>query len=79
MKTGLKSYAAMLWAIMGHTGKGYHRPSVKHTGVGDDRRNDKLKAVEATNEKGEPIVVYVERARPETKFQRACRLERVGL
>lgn len=37
-----KQWVSMLWRAMGATGKGYRYPSTKRTGVGDDRRKDKL-------------------------------------
>ena len=79
MKKGLTQYVALLWAIMGSTGKGYHRPSVKHTGNELNRRNDKLREVTGIDEDGKTIVSYQEFYPPESKFQRSCRLGRVGL
>lgn len=32
----------LLWLAMSKTGRGYRRPSMKHSGIGDDRRKDKL-------------------------------------
>jgi hypothetical protein len=31
-----------MWRVMTATGNGYHRQSLRNTGVGKDRRNDKL-------------------------------------
>ena len=42
MTTFGKLWAAMLWTAMSKSGDGYHRPSLKHTGRGSDRREDKL-------------------------------------
>ena len=39
----LDNWIAMLWNVMSRTGHGYKRPSLKHTGIDDDRRNDKLR------------------------------------
>lgn len=32
----------MLWMAMSKTGRGYRRPSMRHSGVGNDRRKDKF-------------------------------------
>jgi hypothetical protein len=34
-------WISKLWQAMAKTGKGYRRPSLRHTGKGDDRREDK--------------------------------------
>lgn len=39
----MKLWLAVLWNAMGKTGKGYRRHSLRHTGEGKDRRNDKLR------------------------------------
>ena len=39
----MKLWIELLWTAMQKTGKGYHRQSLKRTGKGVDRRNDKLK------------------------------------
>jgi hypothetical protein len=39
------NWAAALWHVMARTGNGYRRQSLKHTGIGDDRRKDKLSGV----------------------------------
>lgn len=36
------SWSSLLWEAMRKTGRGYHRPSSRHTGKGQDRRPDKL-------------------------------------
>lgn len=36
------SWAGLLWIAMGKTGNGYHRPSLRNTGRGEYRRQDKL-------------------------------------
>jgi hypothetical protein len=38
-----EQWVVMLWRAMSATGKGYKRDSLRNTGVGDDRRKDKLK------------------------------------
>lgn len=70
-KGSLARWVSQLWTIMGHTGKGYARPSMKHTGRGLDRRNDKLKEVPSIDEEGKPCVEFVERN--ESKLQRRFR------
>ena len=43
MKTmTLANYAEMLWNVMGKTGKGYMKASVKRTGKDKDIRGDKV-------------------------------------
>lgn len=37
----IKYWLRMQWQTMGITGNGYKKHSLQHTGVGDDRRNDK--------------------------------------
>ncbi len=39
-------WIALLWDAMGRTGRGYRKPSLKHTGRGEDRRPDKLERAE---------------------------------
>ena len=39
----LGEWISMLWHAMAATGNGYKRDSLKRTGRGDDRRNDKLR------------------------------------
>ena len=41
--TFIQRWTAMLRNTMEKTGNGYRLPSIKHTGIGDDRRADKLK------------------------------------
>lgn len=41
-KTFGKEWASMLWQIMNITGKGYKHHSLRNTGKGEDRRQDKL-------------------------------------
>jgi hypothetical protein len=67
----LAGWVAHMWSVMGHTGNGYHRPSLKHTGEYLDRRNDKLREVASIDEEGKPEIVFVERS--ETKIQRKFR------
>ena len=38
----MKNFIAMLWQVMTITGKGYQKHSLRHTGIGNDRRKDKL-------------------------------------
>jgi len=38
----VKNWIATLWNAMATTGRGYRRPSMRHTGKGTDRRLDKL-------------------------------------
>ena len=71
MTGNLSRWVSHMWAVMGHTGNGYHRPSLKHTGEYLDRRNDKLREVASINEDGKPEVVFVERQ--ESKLQRKFR------
>jgi hypothetical protein len=61
----MKLWIELLWTAMQKTGKGYHRPSLKHTGKGVDRRNDKLKE---TNDGFVPFTT------PEGKLTRKARL-----
>lgn len=68
----LGSWVGMMWRIMGHTGEGYRRHSLKNSGKGLDRRNDKLREVASINEDGEPEIVFLERK--EGKMQRKFRL-----
>lgn len=37
-------WAALLWRVMTITGKGYRRHSMRNTGIGKDRRKDKLES-----------------------------------
>lgn len=37
-----KAWHKMLWDIMAATGNGYKRYSLRRTGVGEDRRKDKI-------------------------------------
>lgn len=37
-----EQWVQMLWIAMARTGKGYRRPSLRHSGKGTDRRKDKL-------------------------------------
>lgn len=39
-------WVSMLWQAMLKTGKGYKRVTQRHSGKGEDRRKDKLEAVE---------------------------------
>lgn len=39
-------WTSKLWQAMAKTGKGYPKPSTRHTGIGKDRRADKLEAAE---------------------------------
>lgn len=45
----LAFWVGLLWEAMSRTGWGYRRFSLRHTGVGDDRRDDKRE--------GEPSLV----------------------
>lgn len=40
-RTFCEVWVATLWAAMVKTGRGYGRHSLRHTGKGDDRREDK--------------------------------------
>jgi hypothetical protein len=66
---------AVLWRAMTKTGKGYHRRSLRHTGVGVDRRHDKLQEVVYEDSDGTTRFEPVER--DEGKLQRAARLGRL--
>ena len=71
----LSNWVAHMWKVMAHTGNGYHRPSMKHTGEGTDRRNDKLRETYGVEfddgGKERPVTIMVERN--ETKLQRKFR------
>ena len=45
----LALWIGLLWEVMTRTGRGYRRFSLRRTGVGDDRRDDKRE--------GEPSLV----------------------
>ena len=45
----LAFWVGFLWEVMSSTGRGYRRFSLRHTGEGSDRRNDKRE--------GEPSLV----------------------
>lgn len=74
----LAKYVALLWEIMSLTGKGYKQHSLRHTGEGDDRRKDKLKEVYSTNEDGSTRIDHEPFMCPESKIQRAARLQTIG-
>lgn len=42
----VERHVATLWRAMRETGHGYRRRSLRHTGRGEDRRKDKLEAIE---------------------------------
>lgn len=79
----LQHWTALLWTVMSRTGKGYRRHSLKHTGEGDDRRNDKMRETteEYTDDKGEKRIktVFVPFLHDESKIERAARLQRLGV
>ena len=74
----LGEWISMLWHAMAATGNGYKRDSLKRTGRGDDRRNDKLRMVESLDAYEKPKVEYVPFASKESKIQRRARLGRIG-
>jgi hypothetical protein len=37
-----QAWASMLWHVMQKSGHGYHRPTLRNSGTGADRRKDKL-------------------------------------
>lgn len=69
----MKLWIEILWAAMHKTGHGYKRHSLRRTGKGLDRRNDKLG--ESTDADGK--VVFVESH--ENKMQRRARLGTLGV
>ena len=69
----MKLWIAILWNAMGKTGNGYKRDSLRHTGKGVDRRNDKL--LETTDDDGKRVFV----ARWESKIARRARLGTLGV
>ncbi len=79
----LDNWIAMLWNVMSRTGHGYKRPSLKHTGVDDDRRNDKLRETteEFEREDGTTGIktVFVPFLYDESKIERAARHQRLGV
>lgn len=42
----VEQHVAALWRAMQATGRGYRRHSLRNTGRGEDRRKDKIEAVE---------------------------------
>lgn len=55
----------LLWIAMSKTGRGYRRPSMRHSGKGNDRRKDKLittKLVRRLAQQGAGRFAYVQRA-----------------
>lgn len=72
-------HVAMLWKIMAHTGNGYRRHSTRNTGIDDDRRKDKLQAVQGEDEKGQLVERHVAREWPESKLERKARHGRLTL
>jgi hypothetical protein len=79
----LAGYVSLLWQVMGRTGKGYKRHSLRHTGQDDDRRNDKLRETTKSyvDDKGVERVktVFVPFYRDESKIERAARHLRIGV
>ena len=64
----MKQWIQILWQAMQIRGKGYRRHSLKHTGKGGDRRNDKLRDTAEGRVPFNP---------PEGKLLRAARLGRL--
>lgn len=75
----LEGYVSLLWKVMTTTGKGYKRHSLRHTGLGDDRRKDKLQETQVEDDEGNRKLEYVERTWPESKLERKARLGQIGL
>lgn len=79
----LDNWIAMLWFAMRTTGNGYKRPSLKHTGVDEDRRNDKLRETTEgfTKDDGTEGIrtVFVPFLWGESKIERAARHHRIGV
>lgn len=77
-KSRLGHYVALLWHVMRLTTKGYRRHSLRHTGVDDDRRSDKLRAFTVI-ENDKPVVKHEPYWPEETKLQRAARQKKIGV
>lgn len=79
----LDGWIAMLWNVMSRTGNGYKRPSLKHTGIEEDRRNDKLRATTEEFEKDDGTLgirpAFVPFLWGESKIERAARHQRLGV
>ena len=79
----LDGWIAMLWNAMAKTGHGYKRPSLKHTGIDDDRRNDKMRETTGEFEKDDGSLgirpVFVPFIWGESKIERAARQHRIGV
>ena len=79
----LDAWIARLWNAMSRTGNGYKRPSLRHTGEFDDRRNDKMR--ETTEEYETPEgekrlrTVFVPFLLDESKIERAARHQKLGV
>ena len=72
IQTFCRKWSEMLWRRMTETGKGYKRDSLRNTGKGTDRRNDKL------SEDGKVIYSRYNQLRPEGKLERKFRLASMG-
>lgn len=60
----------LLWMAMSKTGRGYRRPSMRHSGKGADRRKDKLittKLIRRLAQRSAGRFAYVSRAAAEAK------------
>ena len=79
----LDAWIAMLWNVMSRTGNGYWRPSMKHTGIDDDRRNDKMRETTEEFEKDDGSLgirpVFVPFIWGESKLERAARHQKLGV
>lgn len=55
----------------------HRHDGLRHSGIGLDRRHDKLKEVSGQDDDGNAYVYFEPRV--ESKFERAARLGRIGL
>lgn len=79
----LDGWISMLWNAMAKTGHGYKLPSLKHTGIDDDRRNDKMRETTEEFERDDGSLgirtVFVPYLWGESKIERAARHQRLGV
>ena len=73
----LALWTAILWAAMQKTGKGFRHHSLKNTGEGLDRRNDKLGEARVLGDDGKHTTIYL--PLNECKCERAMRLGNFGV
>lgn len=78
----LAGYVAILWQVMSATGKGYKRHSLRNTGIGEDRRHDKLRELQVTkydDGKERQTSYFVPFEPTESKIQRRARLKTINI